>query len=325
MQKLNKNFLAIGAGFVFLVMAVLPWIINDEYMLELVIIFLINVLMATSYRLVTTTGDWSFCHMILVGSGAYATGLISKELGISVWLSIPLAAGVAALVGRAFIYPLLRTVGFGFFIASFAVGEFVRLVWIKFQIPFGGTRGMIGIEPPVLGNIIFYFATPYYLMTLVLVAVSLIAMYRLEKSPIGNVWKSVYEDPELAESVGIDVAKARTQAFTIGSFFAGLAGALLAHRNGSIDPSVFDINAMVLLVIWVVVGGSHTIWGPILGVIAMTLIAEFSRPLLEWRPLIYGSILIITLLFMPDGLEGLIERVSRLFARGKQQVTPKES
>jgi len=288
---------------------------DDEYLLEIFIILFINVLLAMSYRLITTTGDWSFCHVVLFGIGAYATAMITKFLGISAWISIPLSALVASVVGRAFIYPLLRTKGFGFFIASFAIGEFVRLIWVKFHFPFGGSRGMIGIDPPELGSINFYAGTPYYYLTLIVVSACLVAIYRLDRSRVGQVWKAIYLDEDLAESVGIRVPRYRTQAFVIGSFFAGLGGALLAHRNGAIDPASFDVNTMVYLVIWVVVGGTTTFWGPIIGVVIMTMIFEYSRPLLEFRPLIFGGILILTLLFMPNGLDGLIEKLRRKLTR----------
>lgn len=285
-----------------------PWLVG-EYYLEILILFLINLLLASSYRQVTTTGDWSLNHIVLMGVGAYATALSAKLLGWPFWLTMPLAAVAAATIGAIMIYPLLRTRGFGFFIASFAIGEFVRLIWVKFHNPFGGPRGMINIPAPELGDIDFFFATPYYYLTLGVVAVCLWVLYRIERAPlVGDVMKAIYMDEELARSVGVKVNRYRTMGFITGSFFAGVAGALLAHRLGAIDPKNFDINTMVYLVIWVVVGGTRTYWGPFLGVIVMTIIFEASRPLLEWRPLLFGGILIFFLVFMPGGLESLLPK-----------------
>ncbi len=302
-------------------MCAVPWVLNDEYYLEIVILLLINVVLASSYRLITTTGDWSFCHVVTFGAGAYATALMSKFLGEwSVWVTIPMAGLVAAAVGWCFIYPLLRTAGFGFFIASFAIGELLRLIWIKFHYPFGGPRGMINIPTPELGSIDFFSATPYYYLTLIVVCASLLIMYRLDKSRIGKVWKAVYLDDVLSECVGIRVPRYRTQAFVIGSFFAGIAGALLAHRMGAVDPKSFGVTAMVYLVIWVVVGGTNTFWGPIIGVAVMTVASEASRPMLELRPLMFGGILILTLLFMPDGLEGLPPKLRLIFRKSRGRI-----
>ncbi|GAB4269399.1 MAG: branched-chain amino acid ABC transporter permease [Deferrisomatales bacterium] len=314
MQKRNGVLKIAGAAAGLAVLCAVPWGIG-EYYVEILILFMINLILAVSYRLVTTTGDWSLCHVVLYGAGAYASAMMTKFLGLSVWLAMPVAGVVAAAVGLGFIYPLLRTKGFGFFIASYAMGEFLRLIWIKFHNPFGGPRGMISIPTPELGTIDFFFATPYYYLTLIVTVVSLVVMYRLDRSRIGDVWKAVYADELLSECVGIRVPRYRTFAFVTGAFFAGIAGALLAHRLGAIDPHNFDVTTMVYLIIWVVVGGTATFWGPIIGLAVMTLVFESTRPLLEWRPLLFGAILILTLLFMPDGLEGLMARVAGALKR----------
>lgn len=285
-----------------------PYLIA-EYYVEILILFLINLLLASSYRLLTTTGDWSLSHVVLMGVGAYATALAAKFIGWPFWLGLPLAGIASAVIGAMLVYPLLRTKGFGFFIASFAFGEFVRLIWVKFTIPFGGPRGMINIPTPELGSVDFFFATPYYYLTLIIVALCLWILYRIDRAAlIGDVMKAIYMDEDLARSIGVKVNHYRAMAFITGSFFAGIAGALLAHRLGAIDPKNFDINVMVYLVIWVVVGGTKTFWGPFLGVIVMTIIFETSRPLLEWRPLLFGGILIFFLIFMPGGLESLLPK-----------------
>ncbi len=299
-------FLLLGA-----VALVAPQLVGP-YQVEILILFLINLLLASSYRLLTTTGDWSLSHVVMMGVGAYATALAAKHLGAPFWISIPLAGCAAALIGAMIVYPLLRTRGFGFFITSFALGELIRLIWVKFHNPFGGPRGMINIPSPEIGGIDFFWPTPYYYLTLGVVSVSLYVLYRIERSPlVGDVMKAIYMDEQLASSIGVKVNRYRAMAFITGAFFAGIAGALLAHRLGAIDPKNFDINTMVYLVIWVVVGGVATFWGPFIGLTVMTVIFEFSRPLLEWRPLLFGAILILFLIFLPGGLESLIPKSKR--------------
>ncbi len=298
-------------------MSVLPFFVR-EYYVEILIIFLINLILAVSYRLIATTGDWTLCHIVVMGVGAYASALMAKHFGWPFWMTMPLAGVTAGLIGFAIVYPMLRTVGFGFFIASLAIGEFVRLCWVKFHTPFGGPRGMINIdEVGKLGSIDFYDAIPYYFMTLVITMGCLFIMYRIDISRIGKAFKSIYQDDILAESIGINVARYRSFAFVIGSFFAGIAGALLAHRLGAIDPHIFILDEMVYLLVWVVVGGSATFRGPIIGVVVMTLLFEWTRPMLEWRPLLFGVILIGFLIFMPGGLESLIPKFKSLFGNRK--------
>jgi branched-chain amino acid transport system permease protein len=309
-----------GLAILLAIMCIVPFVIR-EYYVEVLIVLLINVILAASYRLVTTTGDWSLCHVVLMGTGAYASSLMAKYFGWPFWLTAPLAAVVAAVVGLGFVYPLLRTKGFGFFIASFAIGEFLRLIWVKVHNPFGGPRGMIDI-PIVgsLGSIDFFDAIPYYFLALGITLVCLWVMYRLDVSRLGNAFKAIHTDDLLSECVGIRVPAYRTQAFLIGSFFAGIAGALLAHRLMAIDPHVFDITTMVYLIIWVVVGGTATFAGPIIGVTVMTAVFEWARPLLEWRPFLFGAILIVFLIFLPGGIESLLPKVPALFHRTANRV-----
>jgi len=295
---------------------VLPHTVGD-YKVEILILFMINLILVVSYRIPATTGDWSLSHVVLMGTGAYTTALLSKWFDLSIFLTVPLSAVIAGIVGLIMVTPLIRTRGFGFFIASFALGEFVRLIWIKFRYPFGGPRGMIGIPNGELGPIDFFEPLPYYYFVLVVALACLYVMYRVDQSRIGKTFKALYTDEGLAESVGIDVPRYRAMAFTIGAFFAGIAGALLAHRLGAVDPKNFDVNTMVYLIIWIVVGGSTTFWGPILGLVAMSVVFEFSRPLLEWRPLLFGGTLIFFLVFLPGGLEDLLLRIRNRIFGGK--------
>jgi branched-chain amino acid transport system permease protein len=296
----------------------------DEYQIDLLTVFLINIILAQSYRVVTQTGDWTLSHVAFMGVGSYATALLAKNLGWPFWATLPLSGVAAMAIGLAVAFPLLRTRGFGLFIASFALGEFIRLTWIKFQNPFGGPRGMIGIPMVEIGAIDFYVGINFYFLTLVVTLVSLVILYRIDRSRIGAAWKSIYMDAELAESVGINVSNFRLKAFAVSSFFAGIAGALLAHRLGAIDPHSFGIETMVYLVIWVVVGGTATFWGPLIGVGVMTVIFEMSRPLQEWRPALFGLILILFLILLPGGLESLFPRLTAMArARmGRSKETP---
>lgn len=287
------------------ILCLVPFLIH-EYHLEIVILYLINVILVVSYRLIATTGDWSLFHIVFMGSGAYASALLAKFLGWPFWLCLPISGITAGVVGFFFMIPLHRTKVFGFLIGSFAIGEFLRLIWVKVQYPFGGARGMIGIPLPELFEIDFFYALPYYYLTLIIMIICLLIMFRVDRSRIGDAFKGIHDDEDLAKSIGINVTNYRIYAVMIGAFFAGIAGSLLAHRLQAIDPHNFDVNTMVYLIIWVVVGGSATFWGPILGVTVMTVVFEVSRPLQEWRPLLFGVILILTLIFMPGGLESLV-------------------
>ena len=219
------------------------------------------------------------------------------------------------LIAALLCFPLFRMTQFYFLIGSFAAGEAIRLCWIRFVQPFGGTGGLSGVEPPLIGDIDFLEAVPYYYLTLAVVGLCLFILYRIENSRIGLILHSVHWKAPLAESVGVDTWRYRALAFIIGSFFVGVAGGLKVHYLGTITPNQFGVGFMVFILIWVIVGGYNRFYGPIIGVVVLTLFDESIRSLEEIRPAIYGAVLIISILFLPQGLESIVGRVKRLFAR----------
>jgi branched-chain amino acid transport system permease protein len=144
------------------------------------------------------------------------------------------------------------------------------------------------------------------------------ALYRIDRSRIGNAFKSIDIDPLLAESIGIRVTRYRLLAAAIGGFFAGIAGGLLVHRLSAVDPKLFNITGMLYLLIWVVVGGYRTFWGPVLGVSVVQAIFELSRPMLTARPMFFGIIVILVLVLYPGGIErAVMQAMGWLRARRK--------
>lgn len=278
------------------------------YKVDLLTTLLINIILVSSFRLITTTGGWSLAHVPMMGCGAYATALLSGSLGIPFWISLPAAALAAALTGLAISYPLSRTKGFAFFVASFAAGEAIRLCWIRFKIPFGGHKGLTIPAPMLFENVAwmdFEEAVPYYFLTLTVTLLSLMIMYRFNASRIGDTWRALASEENLAKSIGINIVKYKMLAFSVGSFFAGVAGVLLAHRLWAIEPHQFGFTTTLYLLVWVVFGGSQTFTGPIVGVVVLTFLAELLRPLVEWVPMIFGAIIILILIYLPNGLESL--------------------
>jgi branched-chain amino acid transport system permease protein len=217
---------------------------------------------------------------------------------------------------------------FYFLIGSFAAGEAIRLAWVYFKVPFGGAKGLRNIPSPAIAipgfkTIEIWEPIPYYFMTLGVVTVCLWILYRLEYSRIGLTLHSIHWRDVLAESVGVNPRRYRTLAFVIASFFVGIAGALLVHYLGSVNPNQFAVGIMVYVLVWVIVGGTATFYGPIIGVTVLTLVNDlFLRAFEIWRPLIYGCILIASIMFLPTGLESLPAKlrggISRL--RGKEDV-----
>jgi branched-chain amino acid transport system permease protein len=279
------------------------------YSVEVAMIYFIWIILAQSYRLIVTIHDWQLYHVVLYGVGAYTSGMLAKNFGIPVFVAIPIGGAMASLVGVAITLILLRTTGWGFYIATYGLAELIRLTWLKFRYPFGGSTGIINIPwPPAVAGIDFSAGIPYYFFSLGVMLAVMYLLYRIEKSHLGDAFKAISMDPELAASTGINIPRNRLLACAIGSFFAGIAGGLLVHRLGAVDPKTFNIITMLYLLIWVVVGGTNTFWGPVIGVSVMYTLFELLRPLIQIRPMFFGLSIIFVLLFMPGGIESLISK-----------------
>ena len=272
---------------------------------DLLIFLTINVLVVSSYRIVTLTGEWSLIHAVMMGVGGYTAALLFQHYAMGIWFTLPLAGAMAALIAALLCFPLLRMTQFYFLIGSFAAGEAIRLTWIQFVRVFGGTGGLAGTEAPIIGNIDFLDPVPYYYLTLVVVCFCLLLLYRIENSRIGLILQAVHWKAPLAESVGVNTWRYRALAFITGSFFVGIAGALKVHYLGTITPNQYGVGFMVFILIWVIVGGYDKFYGPIIGVIVLTLLDESIRGFEEIRPAIYGAVLILSILFLPKGLESI--------------------
>ncbi len=310
---------AVALSILLIALAILPHYLKYHHQ-DFLIFLVVNVLVVVSYRLVTLTGEWSLIHAVMMGVGAYASALLSKHLGLSFWISFPLAGVTAAIVAALLCFPLFRMTQFYFLIGSFAAGEAIRLSWIHFIKPFGGTSGISAIPSPELLDIDFLEPIPYFYLVLIIVTICLFLLFRIEKSRIGLTLHAVHWKAPLAESIGVNTWNYRSLAFITGSFFVGLAGALKVHYIGTVTPKQFDIGFMVFILIWVIVGGYRTFYGAILGAVVLSVLDEMFREFDELRPAIYGAILIFSILYLPAGLESLPQRLKGVFSRKSGQM-----
>ena len=284
---------------------------------EILVFMVINILLVMSYRLLTLTGEWSLGHVVIMGVGAYASALMTKNLGVPVPVGMILGGVAAALLAVLLSFPLFRMKGFYFLIGSFAAGEIIRLIWKRFREPFGGVRGISGIDPMPDFSIGFYsfdFFEPvsYYYFAGAIVAFCLWVLWRIEKSPVGLTFHAVHWQDKLAQASGVNLRAYRALAFAIASGFAGIAGALQAHYVGTVNPNSFDIEVMVFVLTWAIVGGTTTFYGPILGCVLLTVINEIvlrGMGFEQARPLFYGAIMILSILFLPNGLESIVQKL----------------
>lgn len=302
-----------GIAVLLAVVCILPFIVRP-YQLDFLIFMFINIILVVSYRLIAITGEFSLSHAVIMGVGGYASALLTLHLPISGWISMPLGGVAAALIAYLLSFPLFRMKGFYFLIGSFAAAEAIRLCWVQFINPFGGYRGLrqIPVMEIDLGDFLYIdlgAPVPYYFFALIVGLIFLVIMYRIEHSRFGFVFHAVHHKDMLAQSVGVNARRYRTIAFVTGGFFAGIAGAMVAHYITAINPGLFGLKQMLFILVWVLVGGLGSFAGPIIGVVVLSVIDESIRGLNELRPAFYGLILIVTMLFLPDGLVSLPDKV----------------
>ena len=291
------------------VICILPSIVRP-YQLDFLIFLFINIILVVSYRMIAITGEFSLAHAVIMGVGAYTSAL----LPISPWISMPLGGVAAAGIAYILSFPLFRMKGFYFLIGSFAAAEAIRLCWVQFMNPFGGFRGLrrIPVLEVDLGDFLyidFGAPVPYYFFALIVAIVCLVIMYRIENSRFGFVFHAVHHKDTLAQSVGVDARRYRTIAFVTASFFAGIAGAMVAHYVTAINPGLFGLPRMLSVLVWVLVGGLGSFAGPVIGVTVLSIVDESFRGFQELRPAFYGLTLIATMLFLPDGLVSLPSKI----------------
>lgn len=317
----------IGYGLLAAASLGLPGVTRDSYYVDVATTILMNLVLTMSLRLEMSTGQLNMAHISFMGIGAYASTLLVMRGGYSFWVTIWVAGLVAALFAVAIGSLALRVTGPYYFLITFAFSEVVRLVFNNFFVAwFGGPSGLVEIpkpDPLRLGPLQLTFAGKvelYYLMCgLFLLAAAVLV--RLDYSRVGLTANAIRQSDLLAETLGVRVFRSKLAIFVVGSVMAGMAGAFFAHSHQVVHSSDFGLEPMVLLVVFTVIGGTGSVWGPVVGTVALTIVSEFMREFHYYEILVYGAVLILTMLLVPEGLISLPAKLGRVARRGRRGET----
>ncbi|OFW58692.1 MAG: hypothetical protein A2133_08235 [Actinobacteria bacterium RBG_16_64_13] len=287
-----------------IVLALLPLAISGSYYMHVLILAFVYVVVSSGFRTISISGQFNIAQGAFMGVGAYAAAIPAVWLHWSPWVTIPLGAVAATVVGSIIAYPFarLRTV-------YYAMGTlFLGYVIMNLITAGGKTTGMstgLGGVQPLFSN-----RTHYYYLAFGLMVVSMACMYRFEFSRIGVRMKAVAQSHQVAASVGIGERRNRILAVAFGSFFTGLLGAFYCHYQGVASPSSYGLGATLLIIMYVLVGGLNSFWGPSVGVLILLVIPEFYfRDLKGDLPYVTAAILLIIAFTLPDGIVGLVNLV----------------
>ncbi|PWF25368.1 high-affinity branched-chain amino acid ABC transporter permease LivM [Corticimicrobacter populi] len=257
--------------------------------------------------------------------GAYTYALLYHWADWGFWQALPLAGGMAALFGFLLGFPVLRLRGDYLAIVTLGFGEIIRLLLINLYQFTGGPDGISGIPKPTVfgmemarrssveGQETFHQVMGWsfqnqdmviylYLMALALAAITLYVSNRLIRMPIGRAWEALREDEIASRSLGLNPTRIKLSAFTLGAMFAGFGGAFFAARQGLVNPESFTFIESALILAVVVLGGMGSQLGVILAAIVLTVLPEFAREFAEYRMLLFGLVMVLMMVWRPEGL-----------------------
>lgn len=296
MKLINrKNTLSLLA--VFITYAIAGILINsgliDSFIFLNIVLIGINIILAVSLNLITGfTGQFSLGHAAFMSIGAYASGILTAKLGQPFWVGIAGAAVFAAVAGLIIGIPTLRLKGDYLAIATLGFGEIVKIIGLNTDY-IGGATGLNDI-PRYTTWTWLYFS----------VAATVLLISNFMKSYKGRACISIREDEIAAESMGVNTTYYKVLVFVIGSFFAGIAGALYANYFYFIKPDSFGFMKSIDILVIVVFGGMGSIKGSIIGAILLSLISLFLQSIPELRMVVYSLILFLIMVYRPQGLMG---------------------
>ena len=291
--------------------------------------YLIGVLTSAAALAVISAGVWLTFYIgrIHIGQGAfaliggYAAAVAISRWGLSFWLAMPFAGVVAALLAVVIGYPILRLKGVYFAMVTLMFTETARLAAQSFKGLTGGPKGILNIPLPgavrIFGMTVipdFAESNPHvalFSLATVLAALTFLALYRIVNSRLGWLFRSLQQNEDLAASIGVNVARLRVIAFAVSSFLGGVGGAFFVAVQQSIYPSSFQVQDSISFMLYCFLGGLGFVFGPLVGTFVLFIAFEFLHGLNEYQPLIYAILMIVLMLWLPNGLLSVRVRGTR--------------
>ncbi|MBI9108140.1 MAG: branched-chain amino acid ABC transporter permease [Spirochaetales bacterium] len=300
----EKNKLVVTIAVAALLLLI-PLILGSPYLLRVAIMICIFVILSSSLNLIIGfTGMFSLAHAAFYGIGAYCSALLSIKVGLPFLITLPLAGILAGLIGAIIGLATLRLRETFLVFGTLAFGEIVRIVIMNWTSLTRGPMGIPGIPFPKIFGFEISNYTHYYYMVLFFAVIVVLLIRRLYNSRVGRAFIALREDETGAASMGVNVFAYKVWAFALGCFFAGIAGALYAHFVRYISADQFGVNESFAILTMVALGGTGSIIGPIVGAVILMVFPELFRFLAEYRMVLYGLILIVIMMFKPEGIAG---------------------
>lgn len=327
LNKLLKLFkrLKLPALIGIILLAVLPMYGVSDYLKHLLVVGMLYAVLASNWDLsLGYAGVFNWAHITFFALGAYAAGILSVHFGVSAWLCILFGAIVAALASITICMPVLRVKGIYVCLVTFAFGQLCLHVIMSMSEYTGGSQGLVLIPPITIGNYSFLQddKIAYYYLALALFIISAVYLRLLVKSKFGLSIIALRDNEDYAISRGVPLGRQRLLTFIASSIMTGATGAVYAFYLGVVSPELFGFGYTATLLSMVLLGGTSTVYGPILGAFVLTFVSEFMVSLGPWRYLIIATIIVVVLLFFPDGALSAFKRLIQVRHRPAIEKRP---
>lgn len=270
----------------------------------------INTLLALGAYVMLASGQLSLGNAGFMAIGAYTSAVLAVNAGVPLVAALLIGGIAAGLIGLVAGYPALRLHGIYLAMATLGLGEIIRVFFLNFDYT-GGTQGFHGMTGVSMPYIWIWTGTIFILILV------------LERSQLWLELRAVDDDESAAEPVGLNTTVLKVGAFTAGALITGIAGGLSAQYTFYIEPGNFGFLRSVIIVLYVILGGSTTAWGSLVGAVALTLLPEFLRFLASWRMAVFGLLLVVILIVRHEGLvtRETVRGIGRIASRVKRLAT----
>lgn len=296
----------LGWLLLFIVGLLFPLVTGNDYHLTVMTTAYVYAIAAIGLNLITGyTGQFNLAHAGFMAIGAYTVGILTVDHQVPFWIAFALAGPVTAAFGIPLGWVSLRLKGHYFSIFTLCVGYILFLVIEKWEGLTHGTVGLIGIPAPSpMGPLTFDSPLSLYYLVFAFLCVGIWVMRRIVNSLLGRTFMAIRNGDELAEALGIRLARSKLLAFLISVLYAGWAGALYAGFVRFIGPGLADAHHTFDMTMYMLVGGLGTLLGPLFGSLIVSWITQYMQSLQEYRFVVFGPILILLVIFVPNGIVG---------------------
>lgn len=301
----------VGSLLIALGLVYVGFLSGDPYIITILVFAGLYALAALALSLLMgLAGQISLGQNGFYGLGAYLSAILALHYKLPPLFSLLLASSIAALLGFFLALPAIRLKGHYLAVATLAFGEIVYLFLNEWGP--GGPSGFGNIPTLDLSLFSLDYSQSFLVLVWIIWWISFVLIYNLANSTYGKTLKALHSSEVALRTLGVNVVFLKIKVFIISAFLTALSGALYAHYVTFLSPANFSVFYSILILIMVMLGGMHNLWGSLLGALFLTSLPEILRPLKDYDILIYGLILIIALLFFQEGLINPLERGLKL-------------